>query len=128
MTESPPPDGLPPCNTGEFSPANIGGSQRKLLAEAVRYCNLSVGGIWLHYFSLGGEAGEYELDAYINASYFLPAQQHDILAQAINELIDMRPPPPRAPLSDNAVSRRIPGQAVNRTIPMKEMKRPERDR
>lgn len=87
-------DGLPLAH--QASPAN-----RAKLAETVRYWNLPIRGIWLHYFSLGGDVGEYELDAYINASYALSALQHDILAQSINELIDERPLPPRAPYCDD---------------------------
>lgn len=57
--------------------------QRRILAGAARHSALPLKGLWLHYFSIGGTAGEYEIDAYINASYFLPTLQHDILAQAV---------------------------------------------
>ena len=73
---------------------------RRQLTEAVDFWNISVAGAWLHYVSLGGELTEYELDAYLHEAYFLAPYQHDILAEAVNELIDMLPPPPRAPLSD----------------------------
>ncbi len=53
-------------------------------------------GVWLHYASLGGCLSEYELDAYINEAFSLSDGEHDMLAEAINELIDMRPSPPRA--------------------------------
>lgn len=78
---------------------------RRQLARAVRYWRMSVKDIWLHYFSLGGSVGEYELDAYINSSYALSSLQHDILAQAINELIDAQPEPPRATYSDDVLDR-----------------------
>lgn len=74
---------------------------RRGLTDAVRHAQLEVQDLWLHYFSLGGTAGEYELDAYINASYSLPTLQHDILAQTVNEMIDQLPPPPRAPFSSS---------------------------
>lgn len=78
---------------------NSGESRRALLAKAVRHSKLRLPDVWFYYFSLGGTAGEYEIDAYINASYFLPPIQHDILAQAVNEMIDDLPPAPRAPFS-----------------------------
>lgn len=73
--------------------------QRRQLGEAVRHSRLTLNELWLYYFSLGGTAGEYEVDAYLNASYSLPSLQRDILAHAVNEMIDMLPPAPRAPYS-----------------------------
>ncbi|MGC2942210.1 MULTISPECIES: hypothetical protein [unclassified Brevibacterium] len=75
--------------------------RRRELAEAIDFWNLSITGVWMHYVSLGGELTEYELDAYIHEAYLLAPYQHDILAEAVNELIDMLPPPPRAPFSDD---------------------------
>lgn len=74
--------------------------RRRELAEAVEFWNISVTGMWLHYVSLGGDLTDCELDAYIHEAYFMAPYQHDILAKAVNELIDMLPPPPRAPLTD----------------------------
>ncbi len=74
--------------------------RRRKLKEAAEFWNMSVAGVWLHYVSLGGDLTEYELDAYLHEAYFLTPYQHDILAEAVNELIDMLPPPPRAPLTD----------------------------
>ncbi|MCS4593201.1 hypothetical protein KTJ89_09435 [Brevibacterium sediminis] len=73
--------------------------RRRELAEAVEFWNISVTGMWLHYVSLGGDLSDCELDAYIHEAYFMSPYQHDILAKAVNELIDMLPPPPRAPLT-----------------------------
>lgn len=71
--------------------------QRKLLAIAVKHSGIHVEELWLYYFSIGGDAGEYEIDAYLNASYSLRPGQRDLLAHAVNEMIDELPPPPRAP-------------------------------
>lgn len=110
MTDSQPPDETPPSRS-EHSPPSGGtdAAQRQLLARAVRHSNLALKELWLHYFSLGGTAGEYEVDAYINASYSFPTLQHDILAQAVNEMIDSLPPRPRAPFSDDTVDCQAPG-------------------
>ena len=67
----------------------------------MRHSDLPLKGLWLRYFSMGGTAGEYELDAYINGLYSLPVLERDILAQAVNEMIDMLPPPPRASYSND---------------------------
>jgi hypothetical protein len=59
---------------------------------------LSVDALWLRYFALGGDAGRFEIDAYLNGAIALPPMQHDLLAHAINERLD-EITPPRAPYS-----------------------------
>ncbi|MCC9205962.1 hypothetical protein [Arthrobacter sp. zg-Y769] len=63
----------------------------------------------MRYFSIGGAAGEYEVDAYINGSLSLPPLQRDILAHAANELIDQLPARPRAPYCAEVTQRRASG-------------------
>jgi hypothetical protein len=62
---------------------------------------IPLGEVWLRYFSFTGAAGEYEIDAYLNGSLELPAQERDLLAHAVNELITELPPRRMAPYSDN---------------------------
>jgi hypothetical protein len=66
--------------------------------HAFEACDLTVSQLWMRYFALGGDAGEMELDAYLNGAIALPAMQHDVLAHAINERLD-EIAPPRAPYS-----------------------------
>ncbi|WP_146364075.1 hypothetical protein [Arthrobacter yangruifuii] len=80
--------------------------QRQLLKKALDDARLSVPEVWMRYFSIGGAAGEYEVDAYINGSLSLPPLQRDILAHAANELIDQLPTRPRAPYSADVGRRR----------------------
>lgn len=61
------------------------GPLHERLLALVAAAGLSVEKVWLHYFSLGGEAGKVEIDAYLYGLMPLPALQHDILAHAINE-------------------------------------------
>lgn len=61
--------------------------QARLLRRAVQGAGISREQLWLHYFSLGGEAGEVEVDAYLHQSLGLPVFQRDLLAHAANELI-----------------------------------------
>jgi hypothetical protein len=56
--------------------------------DAFESCGLTVDELWLRYFALGGDAGQFELDAYLNGAIALPPVQHDMLAHAINERLD----------------------------------------
>lgn len=74
--------------------------QRALTSAAIAEAGFSAGEVWLHYFSLGGEVDEYEIEAYLTGLMPLPALECDLLALAVNELIDDLPPRRRAPFSD----------------------------
>ncbi|USQ75242.1 hypothetical protein [Ornithinimicrobium cryptoxanthini] len=45
----------------------------------------------MHYFSIGGNAGEMEVEAFLHHALPLPPLERDMLAHAVNELIDHRP-------------------------------------
>ncbi|WP_309298568.1 hypothetical protein [Arthrobacter mangrovi] len=70
-----------------------------MLRSAVQAARISVGDLWLHYFSIGGTVGEYEVEAYLQGLLSLPVLQRDLLAMAANELIKAMPRP-HAPYSD----------------------------
>ncbi|WP_167198603.1 hypothetical protein [Brevibacterium pigmentatum] len=70
------------------------------LAEVIDYWKLSLEGVWLHSVSLGSELSELEIDAYLHGVFGLSGYQHDIIAQAVDELIDMLPDPPRGSFSN----------------------------
>ena len=72
----------------------------RLFREAFWAADVTVDELWIRYFSLGGEAGRFELDAYLNGAIALPPLEHDIVAHAINERLD-EVAPPRAPYSDD---------------------------
>lgn len=71
--------------------------QQRLTCAAFRSTALSTYDLWLRYFSLGGNAGEEEVDAYLYSSLLLPPFERDVLALAVNEFIADQPPAPRAP-------------------------------
>ena len=73
--------------------------QRIRLTDALQAADITVGDLWLRYFSMSGSAGEYEVHAYVQGLISLPATQRDLLAMAANEIID-ETPPLRAPYSD----------------------------
>jgi hypothetical protein len=74
--------------------------QRRRLRAAIKAADISVSELWLKYFGLSGDAGEYEVEAYLQGLLSLPPVQRDLLALAANELIDDLPRP-RAPYSDD---------------------------
>jgi hypothetical protein len=71
--------------------------QRQLIRVAIRAADLDLQDVWVRYFGLAGSADEYEMDAYLHGLIFLPLLECDLIAEAVNELIDEIPPLPRAP-------------------------------
>jgi hypothetical protein len=76
--------------------------------EAFEAAQLTVDELWIRYFSLGGDAGRFEVDAYLNGAIAMPPMQHDMLAHAINERLD-EIAPPRAPYSRDFDRAGLPG-------------------
>lgn len=77
--------------------------QRRRFAESLRHADVSLEELWLRYFTLGGHAGQFEVEAYIHGAIALPALQRDILAHALNERLDeLYSDAPRAPYSVDA--------------------------
>jgi hypothetical protein len=69
--------------------------QTKLLARS-RDAELTTYDVWLQYFSIGGNIKFFEVDAYLRGLYPLPPAERDLIAMALNELIDDLPQRPRA--------------------------------
>jgi hypothetical protein len=63
------------------------------LRRAFDQAELTIHEIWLRYFTLGGDAGPLEIDAYLNSVMPLSPFQHNILALAVNERLNELPPP-----------------------------------
>ncbi len=74
--------------------------QRRRLREAINAAGIPVSALWLRYFGIAGDAGEYEVEAYLQGLLSLPPLQRDLLAMAANELIEDAPRP-RAPYGDD---------------------------
>ncbi|MBB5958615.1 hypothetical protein FHS29_005223 [Saccharothrix tamanrassetensis] len=62
--------------------------QRRSLALALRRAELTVEELWLRQFSLGGDSGLIEIDAYLHGIGELDPLQRDVLAQTVNERLD----------------------------------------
>lgn len=65
--------------------------QARLLCRAIDHAGLNLSEVWFHYFGLGGNVGQLEVEAYLHHALPLPGLERDILAHAVNELIDHRP-------------------------------------
>ena len=77
--------------------------QRRRFAASLRHADVSMEELWLRYFTLGGHAGQFEVEAYIHGAIALPPLQRDILAHALNERLDeLYSEAPRAPYSVDA--------------------------
>lgn len=73
--------------------------QRRKLQATLTAARVSTGALWLHYFSIGGAVGEYEVEAYLQGMLSIPSLERDLLAMAANELLNNKPGP-RAPYAD----------------------------
>jgi hypothetical protein len=67
------------------------------LVRSFRASQMRLDELWLAYFALGGNAGRYELEAYLSGLMPLAAHEHNVLALAINERLAQIPPSPWAP-------------------------------
>ena len=68
-----------------------------ILAQSFEPRQLKVDDLWVAYFALGGNAGKYEMELYLNGIGAMSAHEHNVLAQAINERLADLPSLPRAP-------------------------------
>jgi hypothetical protein len=83
------------------------------LTEAFAGSKLTVEQLWLRYFTLGGDAGKVEIEAYLAGLMPLPSLQHNILAHAINERLDELGPPRRAPYRPDTPPRSERGHSAD---------------
>lgn len=88
----------PSSDIGESTASSARSAEQRLLTtRAIHEAELTVEEVWLRYFSFSGAVAEYEVHAYLQGLINLPRLQRDLLAQAVNELIDEQPDPRRAP-------------------------------
>lgn len=87
----------------------IASEQARLLRVAIDRAGLGLHQVWMHYFSIGGNAGEVEVEAFLHHALPLPRLERDMLAHAVNELVDHRPVS-RAPYSSELVEAQETGR------------------
>ncbi|BBE24484.1 hypothetical protein MN0502_33670 (plasmid) [Arthrobacter sp. MN05-02] len=56
--------------------------------QTVRAANLNLEDVFAAYFGMTGDADEFEVQGYLTVLVMLPAYDRDLIAQAINELLD----------------------------------------
>lgn len=71
--------------------------QRCLIEAAMTAAAFVLADVWRRYVETGGHADLFELEAYLGGLMPLPVTECNLLARALNELIDEEPPLPRAP-------------------------------
>lgn len=72
-------------------------TQRVLIHAAMTASNISCLYAWRRYAQYTGVVDLFGIRAYLEGLVSLPLEECNLLAHAVNELIDERPPPPRAP-------------------------------
>ncbi|WP_460667290.1 hypothetical protein [Kocuria himachalensis] len=63
--------------------------QARSLHQTLTRARVSVHTLWWRYFSLGGNVGHLEIDAYVHQCLDLPRSERDLLDHAAFELITM---------------------------------------
>jgi hypothetical protein len=63
---------------------------------AAHDAELTTSDLWVHYVSVGGNLTLFELDAYLHGLYPTPVGERNMIAAALNELIDDLPQRPKA--------------------------------
>ena len=56
---------------------------------------------WLAYYAIGGKFSEQDTDAYLNGLMPLPALQRDLVAEALNERLNLQQLPGLATYTDD---------------------------
>jgi hypothetical protein len=67
--------------------------QRLRTLDAMHQIGLDVQRVWLHYFSIGGNVDEFELNAYLHGLMSLTPLDRNMVSHAVNELISETPRP-----------------------------------
>lgn len=73
--------------------------QSRLIVLALKRAHLQPEDLWVEYYALGGEATQFELEAYLHAVIVLPSYERDLLADACNALLAQTPVAVRIPQS-----------------------------
>lgn len=87
-------------------------TQRHSTWFAARDADITVAELWLKYYSVGGNHPEFDIDSYLHGLAPLPVTERDLLAMALNELIDDLPRRPRAARSFDAPEEQRPATAA----------------
>ncbi|MFC8526190.1 PP2C family protein-serine/threonine phosphatase [Nocardia sp. NPDC057227] len=104
-------------------------AQQRSLVKAIDGAGLAPEDLWMGYFTMGGDTGFLEVDAYLHGLGELPALDRDILAHVVNERLDQRAWSSRAGYSRtlrDAESRSAPLAALVELIDGSHLAAPDR--
>ncbi|RJT75406.1 hypothetical protein D6T63_17815 [Arthrobacter cheniae] len=59
---------------------------RALITDVMKQGYISTHGLWVYYFTIGGDIDEVEVDAYLHGLMPLPVLDEDLLAVAVAEM------------------------------------------
>jgi hypothetical protein len=65
----------------------LAAQQARQLQHTLVQADISVFRLWWHYFSLGGDVGQLEVEAYLHQALHLPRLDRQLLDHAATELI-----------------------------------------
>lgn len=65
----------------------LAAQQARLLHHTLVRAGISEHQLWWHYFSLGGNAGQLEVEAYVHQALHLPRFERHLLDHAAEELL-----------------------------------------
>jgi hypothetical protein len=74
-----------PDNAGDAMPSGAS-EQRRAAAEWFQDANAGLGKLWTYFYSVGGDADEVALDAYLHELADLPPLQASLLAVTMREM------------------------------------------
>jgi hypothetical protein len=74
-------------------------TQQYLTVRAASGSGLDMEELWVRYFALGGSLAQIEVEAYLSGMQVLPALERDVLAHALNEVLEDLGSQVRAPYS-----------------------------
>jgi hypothetical protein len=74
-------------------------TQQDFTASAATVAGLDPEELWIRYFALGGSLAQVEVEAYLAGVQMLPALERDVLAHALNEVLEDLGSDVRAPYS-----------------------------
>jgi hypothetical protein len=86
--------------------------QQWTAAQAVRGAGLSASEVWLYYLGAGGSLDELEVEGYLTGLLPVPAGQRDLIADAINELLEVGGSPGMAPTTAPVRPRPSPASPI----------------
>ncbi|MEG9249981.1 GAF domain-containing protein [Arthrobacter sp. Soc17.1.1.1] len=89
--------------------------QVRLITLALSKAGVTVSELWVRYYAVGGKVSEFEVQAYLGGLLVLPGSERNVLADAMNELLEGSPVNIRVPRSEEDEAAETP-EASRRSL------------